>query len=187
MIIYQITNTITNDIYVGKTTQPKKRFYIHKYNAINNKSAAHIHRAMRKYGIENFQFSVIEKVEKSELLNEREIFWIEQLKPKYNMTKGGDGGDTSNSPNYKLGIKNRDQSGSKNGMYGKKRPDTATYLFEAKDKMIKANKCPVSCEGKFYDSVGEAQKAYPGISIRKRLDSEIYPTFFRLRPKTTRI
>lgn len=186
MIIYQITNKLTNDFYIGKTKNPKERFYKHKYNAINNKSQAHIYRAMRKYGVENFEFSILESVESNDYLNEREIYWIKQLKPKYNMTKGGDGGDTSNSPNYRLGIQKRDQTGSKNGMYGRRRPEAAKFLVLAKQKMLESNRCPVSCEGTVYTSVGEAQAAYPGISIRKRLDNDKYPTFFRLRPKTIR-
>ena len=187
MIIYQITNTITSDFYVGKTINPKNRFYQHKYNATKRKSRTYLHRAMRKYGVENFTFTILDNVNNPEELNPREIYWIEQLSPKYNMTKGGDGCDTSNSPNYKLAIKKRDQKGPKNGMYGRKRPDTAQFLFEARQKMIQANRCPVSCDGKIFNSVGQAQSAFPGISIRKRLDNERYPTFFRLRPKTNRI
>jgi len=187
MIIYQITNNITNDFYIGKTINPKDRFYKHKYNATNNKSQAYLYRAMRKYGIENFKFTTLEEVNNQQDLNCREIFWIKKLSPKYNMTIGGDGGDTSSSPNYKEGIRKRNQSGLKNGMYGRKRPDTAQFLIEARQKMIQANRCPVSCDGKIFNSVGEAQSAFPGISIRKRLDSKKYPTFFRLRPKTNRI
>ncbi len=36
-----------------------------------------------------------------------------------NQTNGGDGGDTSNSINYKRGIAQRDTSGNKNSMYGR--------------------------------------------------------------------
>lgn len=185
MIIYQITNIITKDFYIGKTKNPEQRFYRHKYNAINNKSQAYIYRAMRKYGVENFEFTVLERVQFSEFLNEREIFWISELKPKYNMTKGGDGGDTSNSPNYKLGIQlARSKKTAKDyatyGMLGKKQ----SQKFH--ESIKKSNSCPVSCEGKIFSSVFEAQLAYPGISIRKRLDSNKYPTFFRLKPKTKR-
>lgn len=186
MIIYQITNKLTNDFYIGKTKNPEARFYKHKYDATNNKSQAYIHRAMRKYGVDNFTFSVLEQVESLDVLSEREIYWIDNLKPKYNMTKGGDGGDTSNSPNYRDAIKKRDQSGPKNGMYGRKRNDTAKFLALGKQKMMKANRCAVSCDGFIFNSVGDAEAAFPGISIRKRLDGEKYPTFFRLRPKTKR-
>ena len=46
---------------------------------------------MRKYGIENFTFSVIEECSQ-EQLNEREIYWIEYYdtyKNGYNSTLGG--------------------------------------------------------------------------------------------------
>jgi group I intron endonuclease len=187
MVIYQITNNITSDFYVGKTINPKIRFSQHKYNATKRKSRTYLHRAMRKYGVENFTFTILDNVNNPEELNPREIYWIEQLSPKYNMTKGGDGCDTSNSPNYKLAIKKRDQTGSKNGMYGRKRIIPKQQLDNAHKAAQKANCCPVSCDGKIFNSVGEAQSAFPGISIRKRLNNEKYPTFFRLRPKTKRI
>jgi group I intron endonuclease len=186
MVIYQITNNITSDFYIGKSNNPKDRFYKHKYNAKNNKSQAFLYRAMRKYGVENFSFTILEKVKNQENLNCREIYWIEKLSPKYNMTKGGDGGDTSNSPNYKLAIKNRDQTGSKNGMYGRKRIIPKQQLDNAHKSAQRANRCPVSCDGRIFNSVGEAQSAFLGISIRKRLDNDKYPNFFRLRPKTKR-
>ena len=46
---------------------------------------------MRKYGIENFEISLLEETDNP---NEREIFWIEQkrsFKNGYNATLGGDG------------------------------------------------------------------------------------------------
>ena len=95
------------------------------------------------------------------------------------MTKGGDGGDTSNSPNYKLGMKNRIHPHSPTyGMLGKQHP--------GKGKSLIKNCCPVMCENVEYSSVGDAQKAYPGISIRKRIDNPNYPNFYRLKPKTKR-
>ena len=187
MIIYQITNLITNDFYIGKTTNDiETRFYHHKYNSQKRSSQSYLHRAIRKYGIEHFSIFKLDEAKNLQELNEKEISWIKKLSPNYNMTKGGDGGDTSNSPNYRKAIQQRDQFGSKNGMYGRKRPDTAKFLLAAKQKMLEANRCPVSCDGIIFNSVGEAQIAYPGISIRKRLDNEKYPDFFRLRPKTKR-
>jgi len=77
-------------------------------------------------------------------------------------------------------------SGVKNPMYGRQRTDTAKYLLAAKEKMIIANSCPVVCEGIEYKSVNDAQKAYPSISIRKRLDNPKYPDFYRLKKRTLR-
>jgi group I intron endonuclease len=182
MIIYKITNNINDKFYIGKTIKTAdERFKRHFYN--HKTQNTYLYKAMRKYGFENFSIEIIEETRN---LDEREKFWISTLLPQYNMTSGGDGGDTSNSPNYISSIKKRDNSGSKNPMYGRKRSDTAVFLLAARDKMISTNRCPVVCEGKEYASVGEAQKVYPGISIRKRLDNPKYPKFYRLREKTLR-
>ena len=184
--IYIITNKVNSKTYIGKTTKSiQERFDAHCYNSLKKNQNTYLYKAIRKYGVENFTISLLEETT-PDLLNEREIHWISKLNPNYNMTKGGDGGDTSNSPNYKIGMSRVDRSGPNNSMYGRKRPDTAIYLNNAKDKMIRANRCPVICEDVKYISVGEAQEAYPGINIRKRLDNPKYPNFYRLRPRTKR-
>jgi hypothetical protein len=71
-------------------------------------------------------------------------------------------------------------------MYGKKRNISKQQLDNAHREAQKANRCPVSCEGITYPSVGDAQSAYIGINVRKRLDNPKYPNFYRLRPKTKR-
>ena len=98
MFIYKIVNKINGDIYVGKTTKTlEERFrkHRHKHKNVNT----HLYKAMRKYGVENFEIFAIEECTGN--LNEREMHWIETLAPKYNMTLGGEGGDTSESPNFK--------------------------------------------------------------------------------------
>ena len=186
MIIYQITNKLTNDFYIGKTTNDiETRFYQHKYNSQKRNSQTYLHRAIRKYGIETFSISKLDEANNLEELNEKEISWIKKLSPNYNMTKGGEGGDTSNSPNYREAIKRVHANKSPKeyasyGMQGKKQSDK---FF---DSIKKSNSCPISCDGIIYNSVGQAQTAYPGINIRRRLDNEKYPNFFRLRPKTKR-
>lgn len=181
-IIYQITNVVNSKFYIGKTDKTiQERFQRHCYN--HKTQNTYLYNAMRKYGIDKFTIKILEETSNG---NDQEMYWIQKLKPHYNMTLGGDGGDTSESPNYKLAMSKRDISGSNNPMYGRKRPDTAKYLADAKDKMIAANRCPVVCEGIEYPSVGVAQKAYQGISIRKRLDNPKFPQFFRLRERTIR-
>ena len=87
-----------NKIYVGKTTTCiRDRFSKHVYeaNTPNTKGYSFIlHKAMRKYGIENFQIEQIEDVD-NDLINEREIYWIKfynsMIPNGYNMTLGGEG------------------------------------------------------------------------------------------------
>jgi group I intron endonuclease len=186
MYIYQITNNITNDSYIGKTSRTiQKRFNGHKYTSLKRKSQTHLHRSMRKYGIDSFTISVLEHVDKKDVLDDREKFWIKELSPKYNMTLGGDGGDTSKSPNFinsmrEYHSKLKPQNYATYGMLGKKQSNKFFNSIKI------SNSCKVSCDGKIFSSVGEAQKAFPGISIRKRLDSTKYPTFLRLTPKIKR-
>ena len=172
--VYKLINTITQDEYIGKSKNPKNRFMKHKSNAKRN-GQTYLYRAMRKYGLDNFEMTIIEKCS-PDVLNEREIYWIDKIKPCYNMTAGGDGGNTSHSPNYKranqLSHQNRPpESYASYGMKGKKQSD------KWHDAIRKANSKSVICEGVRYSSVGEAQKHYPGIKIRYRLKSEKYPDF----------
>lgn len=107
MFIYKITNTINEKSYIGKTTKSiESRFKQHMHNSKNGNT--YLYKAIRKYGKDKFKIELIETVENdNNLLNDREIHWIKILNPEYNMTKGGEGGDTSNSPNFIESIKNR--------------------------------------------------------------------------------
>jgi group I intron endonuclease len=180
-IIYRITNVVNSKFYIGKTSKTvQERFQRHCYN--HQKQNTHLYNAMRKYGVDKFKIEILEETNSA---NEREIYWIETLQPHYNMTIGGDGGDTSNSPNFKSAIKlvhenRKPEDYASYGMLGKKQ---SAKFYES---IKKSNCCPVVCEGVEYLSVGDAQKAYLGISIRKRLDNPKHPEFYRLRDKTTR-
>ena len=95
--IYKITNKLNNKVYIGQTIQkPIERFYQHcakkcdKYilNMV-------IHKAIFKYGKDNFTFKVIEEVPRQQL-NEREEYWIKYYNSYtdgYNSTKGGQKGN----------------------------------------------------------------------------------------------
>ena len=92
MLIYLIKNTVTNDFYIGKTSKTVCKRLAEHTKLAKSKSQTYFHRAIRKYGIENFTVEILEKdILDNYMLNEREVFWIQQLRPKYNMTIGGDG------------------------------------------------------------------------------------------------
>jgi len=91
--IYKISNNLNGKSYIGFTSQdpPRKRWMEHQYQAKCG-SKFHIHCAIRKYGIENFQWSILEEGLDPEIgKNIREPHWISALKPKYNHTDGGEG------------------------------------------------------------------------------------------------
>jgi group I intron endonuclease len=87
--IYKITNLINEKIYVGKSKNPKVRWRQHKSHS--KKRNTKLYYAMRKYGIENFIFEVLEECNEN-TINDKEIYYISSLNPYYNMTDGGDGG-----------------------------------------------------------------------------------------------
>jgi group I intron endonuclease len=89
--IYKIQNKINGKIYIGKSTYIKVRWKLY-YNHGTKKDQP-ILQAIDKYGIENFDFSVIENCLPKDL-NEREQYWIKyynSYEEGYNATLGGDG------------------------------------------------------------------------------------------------
>ena len=91
--IYLITNQLNGHCYVGKTyTTIQERWKEHiKTSKRENMQHRPLYRAINKYGIENFQISLIEETDN---LEEREKYWIKfynTYKNGYNATLGGDG------------------------------------------------------------------------------------------------
>lgn len=91
--IYKIINKVNDKIYVGKTEfSIEKRFKEHCTDAFKARNEKRpLYAAMQKYGVENFEISLIEETSEPE---ERERYWIEyfgSFKWGYNATKGGDG------------------------------------------------------------------------------------------------
>jgi group I intron endonuclease len=91
--IYKITNKVNGKVYIGKSKNPEKRWNEHKREARNNGSS-HLYNTMRKIGIENFNFIIIEEC--GENWQEREIYYINKynsIKPNgYNLAPGGESG-----------------------------------------------------------------------------------------------
>lgn len=96
--IYLIHNIINNKVYVGKAKDPHQRWSKHIKVARGNreKEKFYIHRAISKYGIDNFIFSIIQPTFNENEANIAEIYWIKFYQsndPKYgyNQTNGGEG------------------------------------------------------------------------------------------------
>lgn len=159
-MIYLITNQITGDRYIGKTSKTmEKRWYQHCQSARLGQES-YLYHAMRKYGQDNF---IIEFL--SEGLDDQEILLISAMKPEYNMTSGGEGGDTSSSPRYQEFLARRDFSGENNPNYGKRGEDSPNYgkirTEEQKEnsrKGYKGKRVPVEVHGIYYESVSRAAK-----------------------------
>ena len=95
--IYMYINKNNGKKYIGQTVDFNRRHKQHINASLSNMNDydknTPIHRAMRKYGIDNFSISIIEECSDIEI-NEKEIYWINKLNTYsngYNATKGGDG------------------------------------------------------------------------------------------------
>lgn len=98
--IYKIENLINGHIYIGQSISIERRLKEHLYKPFYEKSDQYntpLYRAIRKYGKETFSFEIIEECSK-DLLNEREIYWIDYYhsyigdgQGGYNLTRGGEG------------------------------------------------------------------------------------------------
>lgn len=97
MIIYKVENTITQKVYIGKTTKTLNERKKTHFKKIRMGVKSHFYDSIRKYGEKSFTWSEIISCNTIEILNEMEIIFINKynsFKDGYNMTLGGDGGDT---------------------------------------------------------------------------------------------
>lgn len=96
--IYKATNRQNGKFYIGQTSYNKlsKRIACHIHYANNSGSNLPFPNALRKYGRSAFTWEIIEQTEEYNN-GEREIYWIDKLKPHYNATLGGDGGTLGRS------------------------------------------------------------------------------------------
>ena len=83
--VYQIKCMINGKRYIGKSVTPNSRKYNHftiYTTDVNNTNPA-LQADMRKYGKQSFVFGIIEHCP-TELLLEREAYYINTYKPEYN-------------------------------------------------------------------------------------------------------
>lgn len=94
MIIYKVTNGENDMSYIGQTTKSlEKRKKVHVIMC--NHTDLYFHRALKKYGIDNFKWEIIKRCKNKDDLDHWEKYFIIKNKTKipngYNMTSGGEG------------------------------------------------------------------------------------------------
>ena len=106
--VYKITNTITGDCYIGSSKDIKRRWREHKWPSTWNKQPNNpLYKDMQKYGVDKFEFEIIEEVE-AEKLKETEQEFIETLKPTYN-DRNANGLDVGRHKEYQKEYKKTDK------------------------------------------------------------------------------
>lgn len=117
--IYQIKNLITNDIYIGSSFNIEKRWKVHKRTLSNNTHYnIYLQRVWNKYKNHNFVFEIIEIC--NDLLV-REQYYLDILKPKYNLSLHSSspmkGRTHSKAAKYKMSIAHKGNTHSKGRKY----------------------------------------------------------------------
>ena len=141
MIIYKATNKTNGKSYIGQSTfDLEKRKGEHLKGSQRQKPKYFLHRAIKKYGMNDFDWEVLAECETKEELDRTELWFIRKHKTitphGYNMIMMSRGGDLFNSHPNKEDIRKRISEGTKkgiarskkswskfgkaNGMYGRK-------------------------------------------------------------------
>ena len=94
--VYKITNKVNGKIYIGITNQGSGTRYRHHWYEARTGEPSPIHKAMAKYGEDNFLLEIIDFADTYDELKEKEKFYIKKYNSKdrsigYNLTEGGDG------------------------------------------------------------------------------------------------
>jgi group I intron endonuclease len=81
MHIYTIKNLVNGKMYVGQTIQsnPKMRWYAH-CDMMRKGKKSYLYDSIRKHGLENFLWQVVDTASSIEHLNELETAWANTLK-----------------------------------------------------------------------------------------------------------
>lgn len=100
--IYYFRNQANNKYYIGQAVNLRTRFKSHMRNYKNNRYDNPLYRAFNKYGLDNFDYNLLEVIEEEldkktlkDLLDKLEMEYINKYSSYtngYNQTLGGDGG-----------------------------------------------------------------------------------------------
>lgn len=125
--IYCLQNLLNSKIYVGKSAKPLQRLKTHISiaNGAKPREFSLIHAAIKKHGIDNFKFQIIEEWANEEDAYEAEEFWIAFLQS--HVGKHGKEAGYNISPG-RTGFR----SGSDNPMFGRRYTEEERLIMSVK-------------------------------------------------------
>jgi len=122
-IIYKATNKINGRMYIGQTIRSlERRKYMHINDALSKRNNMYFHKAIRKYGVDNFDWEIVTKCNSLEELNKVEIEMIKKyntFENGYNLNVGGNGNAGFKPTGETKKRMSRSLSGKKHHFYGK--------------------------------------------------------------------
>ena len=198
--VYLISNNVNGKCYVGSTVHLDQRRREHFSRLANNKHInAHLQNAYNKYGREAFDFEILETIDiddniKDKLLK-REQFWIDNLKPEYNvlLVAGSNLGYHHTEETKKkisestTGVKKSEEHAKhiRGGQSGRVLTEEhkAKLSEAAKHRKSPSNHAIISIDGVIYNSLKEASEA-TGVkynTIQKRLKNPNFSNYYYVK------
>jgi group I intron endonuclease len=198
--VYLISNNVNGKCYVGSTVHLDQRRRGHFSRLANNKHInAHLQNAYNKYGREAFDFEILETIDiddniKDKLLK-REQFWIDNLKPEYNvlLVAGSNLGYHHTEETKKkisestTGVKKSEEHAKhiREGQSGRVLTEEhkAKLSEAAKHRKSPSNHAIISIDGVIYNSLKEASEA-TGVkynTIQKRLKNPNFSNYYYVK------
>lgn len=160
MEIYKIVNLVNGKRYIGQTTKTFNSRYNFKGEGIErvlgylefreNKADFynekfyyndHLLKAIRKYGVENFEVKIIDTADNIKDLNIKEMYWIKHFQSNVNGYNHCDGG--GNNKGWKMSETTKEHLSKirKGRFVGKDNPNYGkTHSIETRNKMSEARK-----------------------------------------------
>lgn len=178
-IIYKITNTVNNKIYIGQTIFSfDERYYGDVYKYTHNN---YLKRAIEKHGIENFkidkEFYIAYSKEELDMKEQEFIKKFKSNNPKYgyNYLSGGHNGKHNIVSRMKISIAQR---GKLNHMYGKRGKNNPKYSRVTVDcdycgKRIDVLRCDIKRSNHHYCSVECKQLDHKNIIKKSNIKVEV--------------
>ena len=198
--IYRIINSSNGKCYVGSSIDINRRRLEHFSALSHNRHVNnHLQNAYNKYGKDSFIFEVIENLEitdniKEDLL-EREQFWIDNLRPEYNIllvagsTLGYHHTEEAKQKisNSTKGVK-KSESHAKHIREGQKgrvlsEEHKAKLSQAAKHRKSQSHHSIINIDGVVYNSIKEASER-TGVkynTIQKRLKNPNFGNYFYVK------
>jgi group I intron endonuclease len=134
-VIYKITNTIDDRVYIGSSINYERRHKEHINDIKNNKHHnIHLQRFCDKYGVNTLEFNVIEVCDNGVILEREQVFIDKHKNNSFNISDKSSAPMTGKKHTEESKIKmSCNNKGENNAMFGTKRPRWIV------DKMIYSN------------------------------------------------
>lgn len=177
MIVYTVKNKINGKSYVGQTTRKLSVRWVE--HCKGNGCGIKLQKAIRKYGKESFNVSVLEVCSTVEALNIAEAKWIKELdtiKRGYNLNSGGLNSIPSDETRKKMSdaqklIQARNKEKTSIRMKKLWQSEEYRLLLESRRRGIKK-----SDTAKFNMSLSAGKRKKPVAKIKNGVVVETYPS-----------